>query len=153
MGTNTPKDVHPFPCTRSHLSLMNPTALHALIHSVLQRLRHTAPISLFCGHDTTVAPFYKLLTGKSPAEWVPYGSHLTLELWEEPVQRSAGGECAGDRAGQACRAPRLFVRALFNGKEVDIPRCTTALGRSFCSLEDFVALMARWRVSYAECYA
>jgi len=83
------------------------------------------------GHDTTVAPLLGALGAPAPY-WVPYASHVEVELWRHSSNKSASE-----------------VHVFFNGVSLHLPQCS---GRReggekgaemfFCTLQEFAAVAA-----------
>eukprot|EP00850_Spirogloea_muscicola_P001979 SM000007S20939 [mRNA] locus=s7:1010975:1014583:- [translate_table: standard] len=93
---------------------------------------------LYSGHDATLMPLAASLGIPCPT-WPPYSSYMCLELWSTLDNQAH------------------FVRVLYNGEEVDLPRCAPPEGASWldqgpwharlinqlCSWEHFNSL-ANW---------
>ena len=89
--------------------------LHELWLDVKAAAAGVAPYKLGVrvAHDTTVAPLLGAL-GAPASYWVPYASHVEIELWRHAANASASE-----------------VHVFFNGASLQLPQCS---GKIRCSV-------------------
>ncbi|KAG9393913.1 Histidine phosphatase superfamily [Carpediemonas membranifera] len=96
----------------------------------------TAKMVIYSGHDTTVETMLALLGlwGDDAAE-TDFGSHLELELWQDPT--IVGVE----------EREQYYIKFRFNGDTMPI----TACGGVVCSLDDFDDIISSTTVGWGLC--
>jgi acid phosphatase len=83
---------------------------------------HHPAVSIYSGHDSTVAPLMNALE-VFDGKWPDFAANLTMELLE--VKKQAG-EASGAHVGSKHAVDRLadrFVRVRYNGEPVAVPLC------------------------------
>lgn len=89
-------------------------------------LRHSSHrLALFSGHDVTLLPLLRALTGNDQHSWPRYASCLELDLLRHQEQRE-----------------QLFVRARYNDEPLRITGCDGHV----CSLHHFARLVQQERM-------
>ncbi|XP_066297179.1 2-phosphoxylose phosphatase 1-like [Branchiostoma lanceolatum] len=130
-------------------------AIQPLLSSIAKRMERLAEekadfakFVVYSGHDMTMTPLLSVL-GLTHARWVPYASHVVMEMWErdrheEQTSFEKNSTLTKPRKLELKQAvtslDKTFVRFVHMGRDVTdmLEFCAGKLQTKLCPLEEFV---------------